>query len=207
MSAEALRETGTGRPLACPVSVVVLAAAGALAAACVHGAAPAPPAGTGADRIGSPEILLAAFDTLWMLLLLPGRRMWDRATLLAVGLPFHAALAAAASAGPGHAIAFGSVVASYTLALGVPGPRGRFPGLALALVTCAAPLVGYALLELAAVDASALIRCSPLTVPTLLARSAPDVAVLSAGMPAVAGAAVVLGLDQLLGRLPGRRAP
>jgi hypothetical protein len=203
-SASSVPEPGRApRPVAFGVAVAALALLGAVAASVARGYAPPPPAGAGADRLASPEVLLAVFDTAWVLLLLPGRAAWDRVALAAVGLPFHVALAASASAGEGHAAAWALFLAAYALAASVRRRGSRLPGLALALVTCGAPLVGYALMEFVQVDAVALVAASPLTGPTLLARAATSVGAAS-GVAGVAGAAAVLVLDQLFARIPGR---
>ncbi len=193
--------TGTAPERAVPlVSVALLACGGAWAAAFVRGFAPPPPAGSGSARLASPEILLAVFDTVWLLLLLPGRTLLRRVVLLAAGLPFHVALAAAAAAGPGHAGAFALLALGFAAVAAVScGQESRRPGLALSLVTFALPLAAYVLLEFVGLGDQVLLLASPLTAPTLLARDAASVGA-TAGLPGIAGAAAALVLERILER-------
>ena len=69
----------------------------------------------------------------------------------------------------------------------------RVYGLAFAALVFAVPMVAYALGEFLSVPVSALFRASPLTAPTLLARSAPHAQAAHA-IPALLAAAALLAV-------------
>ncbi len=195
----ASEETGE-RPAS--VAIAALAIAGGIAALLLAAPAPAAP---GAARLTSADVVLGAFDVLWLLALAwpRGRSARGRVlvvvTLLAVGLPFHVAFAAAAGAGAGHAAAFGGIALAACVA-GASAPGGATYPSALVAACVALPLAGYAFSDLAGVDALAFVRASPLTSSVLLARRAPDVGAAD-GVPA----ATVLLIVALIGAL--RRRP
>jgi hypothetical protein len=183
------------RPAAVTVSVLAIVGAGA-AWLC---AAPAPDA-WGASRIASPEVLLSAFDTLWLLLVaIPSARSWSATlTRLVVGLPFHVAVAAAAGAGGGFHAAFGAVALAFA-AVGTlaAGGASRVHGTAIALIAFALPLGAYAAGDLCGVaypHVRPFLLASPAVAPTLLAHAAPT-APASDCTPALLAAGLLLLAD------------
>lgn len=171
-------------------SVAVLAVLGAAAAWVLADAAPETP---GAARLRSPEILLAVFDTVWLLCLaLPRAPSWTAtATKLAVGAPFHAAIAAAAGAGPGFHAAWALTACAFA-AVGTFGARAApgVQGLGCSLLAFALPLGAYAAGEFLGAEVGAWLRASPLVGPTLLARSC-TTATAGDAAPALVAAALL----------------
>src|SRR5262245_24216148 len=152
-------------------SVVILAVLGAAA---VWWLGQPAPAAAGAARLRSPEILLAVFDTVWLLLLaLPRRPSWaGTVTKLAVGAPFHLAIASAFGASPGFHAAWALVAGAFG-AVGTVGVRAAplVHGTAMAVVSFALPLAAYAAGDLGRAPVRPLLAASPLVAPTLLARA------------------------------------
>jgi hypothetical protein len=183
-------------------SVVILAVLGAAAAWWL--ARPAP-AAAGAARLRSPEILLAAFDTVWLVLLaLPRAPSWaGTATKLGVGAPFHVAIASAFGAGPGFHAAW-TLVACAFAAVGTVGARvsPRCHGTAMAAVSFALPLAAYAAGDLGGAAVRPLLLASPLVGPTILARTSRTASAADA-VPALAAAAIVFAV----GLVASRRRP
>ena len=194
---------GPAPPTPCPwLAAAFLVVLGGVA---VHLLGAPPPDSPGAARLASPEILLAVFDTLWLLAAAGPWRVGalDRGVTLVVGAPFHLVIAAPAGAGPAHLVATAMIVLGFAAAAGAA--RGRSPGVhaaLLALLTFAIPVVAYALAEFAGVGANALFRASPLTAPTLLARTAPTAAAADA-VPALVAAALLVAVATVV----RRRAP
>lgn len=207
-----VRRTGTDSmtDAAQRASWVPLVAVAAFGAACTAAASAIPASGGGARRMGDPSISLMAFDAVWTCLLArPGRRdAAETLTLVALGLPFHAAFAGASGAAGAHFAAFAAVAASWSLAAlscsasaaGAPD-RGSVAGLAVAAFGL--PLAGYAAAEFLDVPGAVLVRASPVTGPILLGRS-PGTAALADAVPAVAAAAAVAALA---GLRRARRSP
>jgi hypothetical protein len=186
--------TRASSPRSGTFSVAALVIVGAAAAWAL--ARPAPDA-EGAARLRSPEVLLAVFDTVWLLLLaLPRAPSWPAtATKLAVGAPFHAAIAAAAGAGPGFHAAWALTAAAFA-AVGTVGVRAApaVHGLAMALVAFALPLGAYAAGDFLRADVRAFLLASPTVGPTLLARSCTS-AEAGDAVPLVVAAALVFAAD------------
>jgi hypothetical protein len=172
-------------------SALLLAALGAAAAFLLSRPAPE---SAGMSRLRDPEILLAVFDTVWLLVLaLPGRGDWSgTAARLLVGAPFHWAVAAAAGAGPGFHAAF-AISAGAFASVGTLGARlaPTAHGVAIALLSFALPLAAYAAGDFGGAGVRALFLASPTVGPTLLARSCAT-ASASDAIPAVVAAALVL---------------
>src|SRR5262245_22774926 len=89
-----MSDAAAARPSSGLWSVSVLAVLGCASVVALSQGAPSAP---GSARLVAPEILLAVFDTVWLLALaLPRSATWPAAlTKLAVGAPFHAVMAAA----------------------------------------------------------------------------------------------------------------
>lgn len=176
-------------PLLC---VVVAGAAAAWALA-------APPAESpGARRLASPEILLGAFDAVVFLLLVrPGSRdAPETIVLLLAAAPFHAAISAAAGAGPGHLGAIAVSAAAWAAAALVAargGSTARLGAVMLTAATFALPLAAYGLAEFVRLPVRAAFFASPLTGPVVLARRAATASVADA-VPALAAAALIIAL-------------
>jgi hypothetical protein len=181
-------------------SVAVLAILGGVAVWLL--ARPAPDA-AGAARLRSPEILLAIFDTVWLLLLaLPRAASWPSAvTKLAVGAPFHLAIAAASGAGPGFHAAWALTAGAFA-AVGTIGTRAapRTHGLGMALLAFALPLGAYAAGDFLHADVGAFLAASPCVGPTILARTSTTAAAGDA-IPALVAAAVLLAASLGASRL------
>ena len=182
------------------ISVAVLAVLGGAAVWLL--ARPAPDA-AGAARLRSPEILLAIFDTAWLVLLaLPRAPSWPATlTKLAVGAPFHLAIAAASGAGPGFHAAW-ALTATAFAAVGTIGVRvaPNVHGLGLALLAFALPLGAYAMGDFGGADVGALLLASPTVGPTLLARTSTTAAAGDA-IPALVAAALLLAASLAASRL------
>lgn len=175
---------------------VPVAAVALLGGMCAAALGRSSPSAHGAQRLVAPETLLPAFDVVLVLLLCrPGRRdVWGSVALACVGVPFHAAIAAAAGAAPGFHAAFALVAGAWMAAsLVAVSLAPRLGAMALAGATFALPLAAYALAEFGRVPTRALVAASPLTGPVLLAR---DAAAASAGdaVPALAACAAVVGV-------------
>ena len=185
-------------------AVLILALVGGAASWLLSRPAPAAP---GAARITSAVALLAMFDMLWLLSLSWPRscgarvRLAAAALLLTVGLPFHAALAAAAGASGGHAAACAAIAVAAALASALAGARRLFAPL-LAVALFALPLAAYALTDLGRVgEAASWGRASPLLAAALLAMRASE-AVLADGVPAVVALLAVATLALVVRRPP-----
>jgi hypothetical protein len=175
-------------------SVAVLALVGGMAMWML--ARPAPEA-VGAARLRSPEIALATFDTIWLLLLaVPSAASWPAAvTKLVVGAPFHVAIAAAGGAGPQFHGAWALVAAAFA-AVGVVGTRAAptVHGVATSLAAFALPLAAYAAGEFGGADVRAVFLASPTVAPTLLARTS-TIATVGDAVPSLVVATLVLAAD------------
>lgn len=172
-------------------SVAVLALLGGVAVWLL--ARPAPET-AGAARLRSPEVLLAVFDTAWLLLVAaPRATSWPAVlTKIVVGAPFHVAVAAAGGAGPGFHAAWALTIGAFA-AVGAVGVRvaPAVHGFGLALVAFALPLAAYAAGEFGGADVRALFLASPTVGPTILARTSTTAAAGDA-VPAVVAAALLL---------------
>lgn len=180
-------------------SVVILAVLGAAA---VWWLAQPAPAAHGAARLRSPEILLAVFDTVWLLLVaLPRAPSWAQTvTKLAAPAPFHLAIASAYGAGPGFHAAWTLVLCAFA-AVGTVGARvaPRCHGLAMAAVSFALPLAAYAAGDLGGAAARPFLSASPLVAPTILARTS-RTATAADAVPALVAAAIVFAVVQVVSR-------
>ncbi len=163
---------------------------------------PAPEA-PGMSRIVSPEILLAIFDTVWLLLLaLPREPSWPSAfAKLAVGAPFHVALAAAFGAGPGFHAAWAMTALAFA-SVGVVGTAvaPRVHGLGVSLLAVALPLAAYAVGDFGGADALPFLAASPTVGPTILARTSRTASAADA-VPALVAAAVLLASGLVASRM------
>jgi hypothetical protein len=181
------------------VSVAIVAMLGGVAVWLL--ARPAPDA-AGAARLRSPEILLAIFDTTWLLLLaLPRAPSWPATlTKLAVGAPFHLAIAAAFGAGPGFHAAWAMTACAFA-AVGTIGARAapRVHGLGFSLLAFALPLGAYAMGDFGGADVRAWLVASPTVGPALLARTSTTAAAADA-IPALVAAALLLAADLVASR-------
>jgi len=181
-------------------SVAVLAVLGGVAVWLL--ARPAPDA-AGAARLRSPEILLAIFDTVWLLLLaMPRSASWPSAvTKLAVGAPFHLAIAAASGAGPGFHTAWALTACAFA-AVGTIGARAApaVHGFGMALLAFALPLGAFAAGDFLGADAGALFAASPAVGPTILARTSTTAAAGDA-VPALVAAALLLAASLAASRM------
>lgn len=160
------------------------------------------PAAPGMARIAAPEILLAVFDTVWLLLLALPREPSSFAAFakLAVGAPFHAALAAAFGAGPGfHAAWFLTAVAFAAVGAVGAAVAPRVHGLGVTLLAIALPLAAYAMGDFGGADVLPLFAASPAVGPTMLARAS-RTATASDAVPALVAAALLLGADLVASR-------
>jgi hypothetical protein len=175
-------------------SVAVLALLGGAAVWAL--ARPAPEA-AGAARLRSPEILLAVFDTVWLFLVaLPRATSWPATlTKLVVGAPFHFAIAAACGAGPGFHAAWALTLCAFA-AVGTVGVRAAptMHGFGLALLSFALPAAAYAAGEFGGADVRTFFLASPLTGPTVLARTSTTAAAGDA-VPAIVAAALLFAAD------------
>src|SRR5262245_46524204 len=180
-------------------SVVILAALGAAAAWWLGEPAPA---AHGAARLRSPEVLLAAFDTVVLLLVaLPRQPSWaGTVTKLAVGAPFHLAIASAYGAGPGFHAAWALVACAFA-AVGTVGARvaPRCHGVAMAVVSFAMPLAAYAAGDFGGAAARPYLLASPLVAPTVLARTSSTASAADA-VPALVAAAIVFAVGLVASR-------
>jgi hypothetical protein len=180
-------------------SVVVLAALGAAA---VWWLARPAPAVHGAARLRSPEVLLAVFDTVWLLLLaLPRAPSWAGVvTKLAVGAPFHVAIASAYGAGPGFHAAWALVLCAFA-AVGTVGARSApgCHGAAMAVVSFALPLAAYAAGDFGGAAVRPFLLASPAVAPTILARTSRAASAADA-VPALIAAAIVFAIVQVVSR-------
>jgi hypothetical protein len=177
-------------------SIVILAVLGA---ASVWWLAQPAPATHGAARLRSPEILLAVFDTVWLLLLaLPREPSWaGTVTKLAVGAPFHLAIASAYGAGPGFHAAW-TLVACAFAAVGTVGARVApgCHGTAMAVVSLAMPLAAYAAGDFGGAAVRPFLLASPAVGPTILARTSWSASAGDA-VPALIAAAAVFAVGQV----------
>jgi hypothetical protein len=180
-------------------SIVILAVLGA---ASVWWLAQPAPATHGAARLRSPEILLAVFDTVWLLVLaLPREPSWAATvTKLVVGAPFHLAIASAYGAGPGFHAAWTLVLCAFA-AVGTVGARvsPRCHGIAMAVVSFALPLAAYAAGDLGGAAARPFLSASPLVAPTILARTSRTASAADA-VPALIAAAIVFAVVHVVSR-------
>ena len=180
-------------------SVVILAVLGA---ASVWWLAQPAPATHGPARLRSPEILLAVFDTVWLLLLaMPRESSWaGTVTKLAVGAPFHLAIASAYGASPGFHAAWALVACAFG-AVGTVGVRVApgCHGVAMAVVSFAMPLAAYAAGDFGGASVRPLLLASPLVGPTILARTSWTASAGDA-VPALIAAAVVFAVGQVASR-------
>jgi hypothetical protein len=175
-------------------SIALLALLGGAAVWMLSRPAPGAP---GLARILSPEILLAIFDTVWLLLLaLPREPSWPSACAkLAVGAPFHAALAAAFGAGPGFHAAWAMTALAFA-SVGVVGTAvaPRVHGLGVSLLAVALPLAAYAAGDFGGAGVLPLFAASPTVGPTILARTSRTASAADA-VPALVAAAILLAAD------------
>lgn len=113
-------------------------------------------------------------------------------TKLAIGAPFHVAIAAAFGAGPGFHVAWFVVIAAFA-AVGVVGVRTapRVHGTGMAVLSFALPLGSYAAGEFGGAEVRSLFLASPAVMPTLLARTS-RTATPADAIPALIAAALLL---------------
>lgn len=199
-----LRDTPSGSPPAgsspCPATAwLATAVVAAVGAAAVTALGASPPAVPGPAKALSPPVVLGAFGVVAALALVrpsPRRDAAETAALLAVALPFHAALASAAGAGAGFHGAWLLAAAGFA-ALGLAAARRRdlaWSSAAAAALCFALPLSAYAGADFLGWPARTALLASPLTFPALAARDAARLAP-GDGVPAlVACAAAALAL-------------
>jgi hypothetical protein len=171
-------------------ALLLVVAVGSAAAWTLSSSAPAPP---GARRLAAPETLLSLFDAVAILLLaLPcSFGAGGRLLLGAAAAPFHAAIAAAAGAGPGFHVAVALTAAAWGGAIGFSAARTpRLAGAAASAFAFGVPLAAYGLGDLARLPTGATFLASPLTAPVLLAHRAAEVAAVDA-LPSVVASALV----------------
>lgn len=178
---------------------MILAILGAVAVWMLARPAPSAP---GAARLRSPEILLAVFDTVWLLLLaMPRAPSWaGTVTKLAVGAPFHLAIASAFGAGPGFHAAWALVACAFA-AVGTVGARvhAACHGTAMAVVSFALPLAAYAAGDLGGAAVRPYLLASPAVAPTILARTSRTASAADA-LPALICAAIVFAVGLVMSR-------
>ena len=155
------------------------------------------PADAGAARLRSPEILLAAFDSAWLLLLaLPRDPSWPgTAARVAVGVPFHCVIGAASGAGPGFHAAWGLTAGAFA-AVGAMTARAapRTHGAGLALLCVALPLAAYAAGDLGGAEVRSFLLASPAIAPTVFARTCTTVVPADA-VPALIAASLLFAVE------------
>ena len=192
-------EAALAPPRAGAFSVAVLVILGGAAVWMLARPAPETP---GLARLRSPEILLAIFDTTWLLLLaLPRPASWPATlTKLAVGAPFHVAIAAAFGAGPGFHTAWALTACAFA-AVGSIGVRvaPAAHGLGVALLAFALPLAAYAAGDFGGADVRAFLIASPAVGPTILARTSTFASAADA-IPSLVAAALLLAADLFASR-------
>jgi hypothetical protein len=197
-----VQSAAVGEPPESRAALVPLAIVVVVGAAVAWASGPRDASVPGAARLVAPDTLLAVLDTVVAILLVrPGRRdVLETLTLLATALPFHAAAAAAAGAGPGHHAASALAGAAWGAA-GVVSARTApaLAGLLAGIVAFALPLAAYGLAEFARLPVGAAFLASPLTALSILARTAADARPADA-VPALVVAGAVAGVAALVGR-------